>query len=96
MSDKASCPGCGSYSSELHRLITTGETSNGKAACPSCDLSVTAIIEIGAVRRRVGDEQLKLTLVQTLERASRAEAERDRMARKLAYLRTVFDELEEI
>jgi hypothetical protein len=96
VSEKASCPGCGSHSSELYRLITTGETSDGKTACPSCDLSVTAIVEIGTVRRRVGDEQLKLTLVQTLERASRAEAERDRLQRKLVYLRTVFEELEEL
>lgn len=74
MSDKMTCPGCHAESSSILMAV------NDDLPCPFCGLSADAILEIGSVRRKKADEQLK-------EQLETALAERDRALTEAAKLR---------
>jgi hypothetical protein len=71
------CPGCGGISSSVLGAVRDGEP------CPFCGLSAAAIMEVSAVSRRRGDEQLKADLEAALLRAGKAEQDRDQLRRVL-------------
>jgi len=68
VSEKMSCPGCGTHTSDVLRAFQEGQ------ACPNCGLSASAADEVLAVRRAQADERVKAAGEQALVRAGRAES----------------------
>lgn len=68
MSNKITCPGCGSHTSNVWQAIEDGEP------CPHCGLPSSTIVQVNAVRDARGDERLREQLAEALVRAGRAEA----------------------
>lgn len=80
MSDKMECPGCGAVSSSVLIRITNDP-------CPFCDLSAGAVLEIGRVRRKQADEELKERLATALTELDRAKAEAAKLRGQVASAR---------
>lgn len=78
MGNRATCPGCDSTTSGVWAALVDGEP------CPYCGLSASAIVEVGEVRTKRGDQELKDRLAAALVRADRAEVERDVLRRAAA------------
>lgn len=81
MSDKMECPGCGAVSSSVLIRITNGDP------CPFCDLSAGAVLEIGRVRRKQADEELKERLAKALTELDRVKAESAKLRGQVASAR---------
>ena len=81
MSEKMECPGCGAYTSSVLAKVNDGEP------CPYCGLSAGAILEIGSVRRRKADEDLKEQLEKALIERDRAVTEAAKLGRVLYAVR---------
>lgn len=68
MSEKMTCPGCGSHSSTILTAFTDGRS------CPQCGLSASAALEIQDIRQERADRQLRErceTLTKELDEAKR-------------------------
>lgn len=78
MSNKATCPGCGSHTSAVYDAMH-GE----RAACDHCGLPGSVIYEVHEARKREADKELLAKYEAAIVRAGKAEAERDRLGRKL-------------
>jgi hypothetical protein len=81
VSDKMECPGCGAVSSSVLIRVTNGDP------CPFCGLSAHAVLEIGGVRRRQADEQLKEQLAEALVELDRVKSEAEKLRRQVAAAR---------
>jgi hypothetical protein len=81
MSEKLTCPGCNTHTSQ--RLA---ELQDGRP-CSSCGLSAAATEEILTVRARWSEGLLREQLEAALVRAGKAEGERDTLRRRLEHVR---------
>lgn len=72
------CPGCGAVSSSVLVKVMNGDP------CPFCGLSADAVLEIGGVRRKRADEELKERLATALAELDRAKAEAARLRGQVA------------
>lgn len=77
MSNKLSCPGCGSHTSGVYVAVADG------APCPHCGLAADAIITVHDARRRAADADLLAQLEAAVVRAGRAEAEAAKVKERL-------------
>ena len=86
MSDlKMTCPGCGSHSSNV------GMDYSNDEPCRSCGLPAEATTAILAARRTAADHELVIKYQEAITRATRAEAEAERLSRLLIALRDLLD-----
>jgi DNA repair exonuclease SbcCD ATPase subunit len=69
VSNKMTCPGCNSHTSDVLRAFEDG------AACPYCGLSAEATLEIQAVRKSRADEAIKVKCEQALKERDEAQRE---------------------
>lgn len=90
MSDKMTCPGCGSHTSSVYSAYADGED------CPICGLSYAAsseLIEIrDTVRVSLANDKVKAIAEDALCRAGKAEAENERLRRTVEAVREALAE----
>ncbi len=89
MSNKATCPACGSHLSGVYEALE-GEI----AGCPVCGLPGSVMRQIEDARRAHADAGLTRQLEEALVRAGKAEAELARLRRLMFPVRQVFAEWE--
>jgi hypothetical protein len=69
MSNKMTCPGCGTHTSSVLAAFEEGRP------CPNCGLSAEAALEIQAVRLKRADEELKTRLETAIKERDEAQRE---------------------
>lgn len=69
MSNKMTCPGCASHTSDVLYAVERDEP------CPYCGLSAHTIVEVDAMRRRREDDALTERAMAAEIRADRAESD---------------------
>jgi hypothetical protein len=77
MSEKMTCPGCGSHSSSVLADY------RAEKPCRNCGLSWDAATEILDVQERTANEELKAKLAEALKRADKAEDKARRLRNHL-------------
>lgn len=82
MSDKLSCPGCGSHSSAIYRAV------KDDGPCPHCGLSAAAILEVLGARERGANAELTARYEAAVIRADKAEDEATNLRKQLDDIRT--------
>jgi len=85
MSNKATCPACGSHTSSIWMAIEEG------TECPNCGLSAEAMLQFEAARRRGADEELVENAAKAEQRAEAAEQEVRQLRRALREIRSLTD-----
>jgi hypothetical protein len=85
MSEKLTCPGCNSHTSEIFRAISTDDP------CPYCGLSARAIIEIDRVRSARADTQLIERTEELIIANSHLQRDYDDLMRRLVAIRSAVD-----
>lgn len=80
MSNKATCPACGSHTSDVWAAIRDG------TECPVCGLSVEAMVAFDVAVKRGADEQL-------VERSAIAEQRAESAERELRRLQSVLEKV---
>jgi hypothetical protein len=86
MSEKRTCPACGSHGSDVLRAFAAGER------CPQCGLSAAAAVEVDGIRAARADEQLKQRLATLTVKADRLERELEQARDALDAIRDVVKE----
>ena len=84
MSNKALCPACDSYTSDVYRAFVIDG-----ATCPNCGLPADTYHEIERIRRSRADTELTERLEAALIRAGKAETEAGRLRQRLARIEAV-------
>jgi hypothetical protein len=88
MGNRARCPGCGDYSSDIWALQNGTSSREG---CPTCGLSADAMLEVNSARERYAEAKLAGELEAALLRAVRAEAALAIAERRLEAVRYAVD-----
>lgn len=86
MSNKMTCLGCNSHTSDALRAFENGEP------CPYCGLSAEATLEIQSVRKSRADEQVKAKCEQALKDLGQARADLARANARLAYMESLISD----
>jgi hypothetical protein len=81
VSEKTECPGCHAVTSSVRVSVMNGDP------CPYCGLSADAVLEIGGVRRKQADGELKERLATALADLDRAKAEAVKLRGQVASAR---------
>ena len=89
VSDKATCPACGSHTSGVMDALIGRRDS-----CPSCGLAGSVMREVESARKAWGDADLAGRLETALVRAGKAESELKRLRARLRGIRQTFAEWE--
>lgn len=85
MSDKAECPGCGSYTSTVLSRFRDGNP------CPYCGLSASAAAEIAAIREGRANDEVKRVAEEAIKRAEKAEREAAHLRSQILDIRSALD-----
>jgi hypothetical protein len=83
MSDKMTCPVCGSHTSGVFSAAQNGDP------CPRCGAPADVILRVDALRETRADEALKAELERTVIELGRVTAERDQLAVMVEAIRMV-------
>lgn len=83
MSQKMTCPGCNSHTSDVFYAVERDDP------CPYCGLPAESILAVDVVRQSRADQGLKEKFIEAEVRAGKAEAERDRLREQLREIREV-------
>ena len=71
MAEKALCPSCNGYFSDIYRAFRDREP------CPHCGLPAEVAAEVAAARERYRDDERTEKLAEAIAARGKAEAERD-------------------
>jgi hypothetical protein len=88
MSEKMTCPGCQSHTSDVRRAYDEDEP------CPHCALPASATDQVLAARRKAADADLTARYEELAVRVGRAESEAVRLRNVVDQFRDVLDEFD--
>ena len=91
MSDKAECPGCGSYTSSIYAVLVGDDTFRDPDGCPNCGLPRSAMLAVMAARKRGADADLIKRCTEAEIRAARAETEVRILTDTIAAVREILE-----
>lgn len=86
MSDKMTCPGCGSHTSSVWHAYIDGESM------PCCGLSNGAIAELITIRDSRANDSIKAIADAAVKRANAAETELGKLRRQVQAVRDALEE----
>lgn len=86
MSEKMTCPGCGTNTSSVRWAYIQDDP------CPECGLSALASELLAVVRSRRADDALTAQLTEALKRIDKLERENESMSSKLDNIKYALEE----
>jgi hypothetical protein len=87
VSDKAICPACDSYTSDIHEAFRSGDK------CPYCGLPAKAANAVLAAQERGASEDLVQRAAKAEQRAAKAEQRAAKAEREVLWLRDRLDQI---
>lgn len=88
MSEKMTCPGCQSHTSDVLRAYNDDEP------CPHCGLPKSATTQVLAARKKAADADLTARYEELALRVGRAEGETVKLRNVVDQIRNILDELD--